>query len=110
MFQAGKIKCPAEAPARALFLIRVNECLLSGSVSKKHYADHLVETNDVADILSVISVMIEKQHHVLVLQGKGLIRILKRNLNVLVLSSKVFSTAFKAVEEPGLYLKFATDV
>ena len=39
---------------------------------KRHYADHLVDTNDnVADILSVISVMIGKQHHVLVLQEKG---------------------------------------
>ena len=42
---------------------------------------------------------------------RALIRILKRNLNVVVLSSKEFSTAFKAVEEPGLYLKIlATEV
>ena len=55
-----------------LFLIRVNEYLLSWLCLKKYYADHLVETNDnAADILSVISVMIGKQHHLLVLQGKG---------------------------------------
>lgn len=72
-FKARKIKSTErQAPVRRLFLIRVNEWHLSSICLKKYYADHLVETNNyVADILSVISVMIGKQHHVLVLQGKG---------------------------------------
>lgn len=76
----------------------------------KYFVHHLVETNDNEFVADILSVMIGKQHHLLVLQGKDPYKNPWKILNVVVLSSREFSTAFKAVEEPGLYLKFAIDV
>jgi hypothetical protein len=81
--------------------------LIYGLGLNQYFVDHLVETNDyVADILSV---MIGKQHHVLVSPEKGPYKNpTKKYPNVLVLPSREFSTAFKAVEELGLILQLKT--